>query len=577
VLLLAAGLAVHAVAPARAAAAADRVHAFGAAPALVGEVPDDAVGAVATPSGQGLLVAGAGGAVVALGDAIAAGGAAGPLNAPVLDVARTASGRGYWLAGADGGVFSFGDAAFYGSTGGMVLNQPIVGMAASPTGRGYWLVARDGGVFSFGDAAFFGSTGAMVLNEPIVGMAASPTGRGYWLVARDGGIFSFGDATFYGSTGAIALNEPITGMAAAPSGSGYWLVARDGGVFTFGSGAPFHGSDAGHLAPGTAAVDLVARPAADGYWIVAGGRRVRLALAGDVHGEPPLADELRRGGNPLAQVADVLATADVAAVNLETPVSSSAGPGASKEFVFLAPPELLGALRSAGVDVVNLANNHALDHGAATMLETVRRARDAGLLPVGAGAYAGEAYRPAYLDRSGIRVGVVGLSRVVPPGWAATSSHPGVASLYDTRAALGAVRDAAAHADVVVVLVHWGVELDRCPGGDLVRLAADLHAAGADVVAGHHPHVLQGIDARPDGVTAYSLGNFVWYHDRPPSDVTGVLDVTVQPVAGAGAGVSSTFRPAEIGADGHPRWLAGERADAVRRGVAGGTGGCWQG
>jgi poly-gamma-glutamate capsule biosynthesis protein CapA/YwtB (metallophosphatase superfamily) len=85
-------------------------------------------------------------------------------------------------------------------------------------------------------------------------------------------------------------------------------------------------------------------------------------------------------------------------------------------------------------------------------------------------------------------------------------------------------------------------------------------------VAGHHPHVLQGIDARPDRVTAYSLGNFVWYHAQEPSATTGVLEVAV----GAGRSVASTFHPARIGGDGHPRFLAGAEADAVRHSVSDG-------
>ncbi|HVF33428.1 MAG TPA: CapA family protein [Acidimicrobiales bacterium] len=470
--------------PARAAPAEQRVPAFGAAPVLLGEVPDDAVGAAPTPSGQGLLTAGTGGDVIALGDAVARGGVGGPLNAPALDLVGT------------------------------------------PSGRGYWLVARDGGVFSFGDASFFGSTGDVRLNEPIVGMAAAPSGRGYWLVARDGGVFSFGDASFFGSA-------------------------------------------AGRLPAGTAAASIEPRPTGDGYWIVAGGRRVRVALAGDVHAERHLGDEVRAGGNPLREVAPLLQAADIAAVNLETPAGSP-GPRQSKEFVFLAPPELLTAIRSAGVDVVSLANNHALDHGAGAMLDTLRRAREAGLATVGAGADAAEAFRPAFLDVRGRRVAVIGLSRVVPPGWAATASRPGVASAYDERAALGAVRSAAASADHVVVLVHWGVELARCPGSDVVGLADRLHGAGAAVVAGHHPHVLQGVQAGPDRVTAYSLGNFVWYHDRPPSDLTGVLDVTLSSgVAGPGAEVA--FHPARIGGDGHPRPLSGDEAEAVRRSVLGGA------
>ncbi len=181
-----------------------------------------------------------------------------------------------------------------------------------------------------------------------------------------------------------------------------------------------------------------------------------------------------------------------------------------------------------------------------------------------------EAYRPGYVDVRGLRVGIVGLSRVVPGGWAAGPGRPGVASGFDERASLAAVREAAASADVVVVMIHWGIELDRCPGADIVRFAAALHDAGADVVAGHHPHVLQGIDASRDRVTAYSLGNFVWYHDRSPSSTTGILDVTVEP----GVGVSTGFQPARIGPDGRPRLLAGSEAEAVRASVDGGPSGC---
>ena len=530
----------------RATAAGGTVLAFGDAPPVSGAAPDDAVAAVASPSRRGLLVAGASGTVTPLGDSSHPDAPERmSLNQPVVGLARTPTGNGSWLVARDGGVFTFGDAPFLGSMGGAALNQPIAGMAATATGRGYWLVARDGGVFTFGDAPFLGSTGDLVLNQPIVGMAATATGRGYWLVARDGGVFTFGDAPFLGSTGDLVLNEPIVALAATPSGRGYRMAARDGGIFTFGD-ATFRGSGTGALPAGTSAVALAATT--DGYWIVAGTSRVRIGLAGDVHGERQIGDLLRAGGNPLSEMAPLLSDLDVAAVNLETPVGPSAGAPQSKEYVFLAPPELPRALASAGVDVVSLANNHALDHGAATMLDTIARARAAGLAVVGAGGDAASAYAPAYVDVRGRRVAFVGLSRVVPPGWAATASRAGVASAYDERAALGAVRAARANADAVVVLIHWGVELARCPGADLVRLADRLHAAGAHVVAGHHPHVLQPIDARSDRVTAYSLGNFVWYHDRPPSDATGVLEVGVDVT-----GVDSRFHPARIGGDGRPR------------------------
>ena len=473
------------------------------------------------------------------------------------------SGDGLYLATDRGAVTAMGSAAHHGSVS-FALTAPVVDMAATPLGRGYWLIARDGGVFTFGDARFFGSTGGMRLNEPIVGVAASPTGGGYWLVARDGGVFTFGDARFFGSTGGMRLNEPIIGATATASGRGYWLVARDGGVFTFGD-ATFHGSAAGRLPSGQQAVAL--ERSRNGYWIVAGVGAVRVAIAGDVHGERHLGERVRRGLPLLDGVASVIRDADVSAVNLETPAGSPGQPQ-PKQYVFLAPPELLRVLKSDGVDVVSLANNHALDHGRGTMLDTIARARGEGLVVVGAGADAAEAYEPRVVDANGRRVAFVGLSMVVPPGWAATSTTAGVASAYDRGRSLDAVRRAATGADHVVVLIHWGTELSRCPAAAQVRLANDLHAAGADVVAGHHPHVLQGTDLRSERATAYSLGNFVWYHNQPPSDLTAMLDVTMRDGV-----VDARVAPASIGSDGRPVLREGAAADSVRRSMT--SGACW--
>jgi len=238
-------------------------------PARVPAVADVA----ATPSGRGLWVANADGAVRALGDAPDLGSLGGQqLTQPIVGMAATPSGGGFWLVARDGGIFSFGDAPFVGSTGAIPLNQPIVGLAATPSGQGYWLVAADGGIFSFGDARFFGSTGAVPLNQPIVGMQATPSGEGYWLVARDGGIFAFGDAPFLGSTGDVALNAPIVRMAGTASGRGYRFVAADGGIFSFGD-ASFHGSGAARSLPASV-VGITATPTGRGYWLVTGAGRV---------------------------------------------------------------------------------------------------------------------------------------------------------------------------------------------------------------------------------------------------------------------------------------------------------------
>jgi poly-gamma-glutamate synthesis protein (capsule biosynthesis protein) len=347
-------------------------------------------------------------------------------------------------------------------------------------------------------------------------------------------------------------------MAATPTGNGYWLVANDGGIFSFGDAA-FKGSAVGDLPAGWDAIAMAGRAQGDGYWIVAVPATVTVAAAGDVHGEKRVRRLLDSGGNPVAAMAPVLAGADVAIVNLETAVGSTGTPQA-KQYTFQAPPSLLHRLREGGVDVVSLANNHALDYGPGALLETIDHARAAGLIVVGAGADHDAAYAPAYVRTAVGTVAVVGLSRVVPSGWAAAAGKPGVASSYDERRSLAAVRDAAVRADHVVVVVHWGVEGSPCPGRDLMALAGRLRDAGADVITGHHPHRLQGIRNEGDAVTAYSLGNFVWYHSEPPTDTTGVVVASLR----RGRPAEWDFVPARIDGTGRPIPLEGADADRVR-------------
>jgi poly-gamma-glutamate capsule biosynthesis protein CapA/YwtB (metallophosphatase superfamily) len=558
-LALVAALVVAVLVPVGADAAAPlaAVTALGSARAEGAPATPDVVGLAPTTTGGGYWVASADGAVSAHGDASPLGRATG-LNAPIVAIAASPLGGGYWLAAADGGIFTFGTAGYHGSLGGRRLNAPIVAVAATPSGMGYWLAASDGGIFTFGDARFFGSTGALRLHRPIVAVAATPTGRGYWLAASDGGVFTFGDAAFAGSLGGRALAAPIVGMAATSSGRGYWLAGADGAVFTLGD-APFEGTAT--LPAGHRAVAFAAHPGGRAYWIASTrDRPVTVAAMGDVHGEGRVRTLLARGGNPLDAVAPTLRAADVAMVNLETPVGTTGAPEA-KQHVFQAPPSLLVALKAVGVDVVNLANNHARDHGVAGLLETRDRARAAGLQPVGAGADAAEAWAPAIVRTPAGPVAVVGMSRVLPSStWAARADAPGIASAYDEAAAVAAVRRAAQLADHVVVLVHWGVELAACPDAAQRHLADALVAAGADVVAGHHPHVLEAVDQRPGAVVAYSLGNAVWYHSRPPSDLTAILTASLS----GGRVVGSAVLPARIDAGGHPRLLGSDESARVR-------------
>ncbi|MPZ87186.1 MAG: CapA family protein, partial [Nitriliruptorales bacterium] len=270
-----------------------------------------------------------------------------------------------------------------------------------------------------------------------------------------------------------------------------------------------------------------------------------------------------RGDNPLAGLADVLSAADLAVVNVETAVGVRGTPE-DKSYVFQARAELWDALVEAGVDVISLANNHALDYGREGLEETIAGARAAGLAVVGAGENADEAYAPALIDVRGTTVAVVGLTRVIPVvEWAARPEQPGLASAYDEDVAVAAVERAAALADTVLVTIHWGRELNPCPVDHQASLAAGLTAAGADVVAGHHGHRLQGLEDRDGALVAYGLGNLVFYARTEETRTTGLLRVVLSP-----DGVEHELVPARIDDEGSPQPLPPDPAQEVLDEVA---------
>ena len=246
----------------------------------------------------------------------------------------------------------------------------------------------------------------------------------------------------------------------------------------------------------------------------------RLLAGGDV-----LMDLSEAAGiDPFAGIVPALATAELVAVNVEMAIATGGTP-AVKSFVFLAPPSAARTMAAAGVDVGNLGNNHALDFGKGALLDTITNLRAAGVAPVGGGANEGEAYAPASFEIVGVRVAVIGVSRVLPQvSWVA-GEGAGVASAFAEERLLEEVRSAEASHDVVVVMIHWGFEGAPCPNSSQVRLGDALLEAGAAVVLGTHPHVLQPIVLGDGGLIAYSLGNFVWAPRSGPEGETGVLEV----------------------------------------------------
>jgi poly-gamma-glutamate capsule biosynthesis protein CapA/YwtB (metallophosphatase superfamily) len=265
--------------------------------------------------------------------------------------------------------------------------------------------------------------------------------------------------------------------------------------------------------------------------------QVSFAVAGDVipheavRAAAAAAGEGEQGWAALfSGVADVFHDADFGFVNMETPVAPDHSHG-TKPFLFDAPVVLPEALKASGIKVISFANNHVMDQGWAGFAETREHLRDVGLLFAGTSDNTATTWQPVFTEANGIKVGWLGMTRWLNgnrnpeapdqphvnffpyPGEA--NGAPGA----DEATVLAAVKTAKAQCDLLVISVHWGIEYATAPRPEDVDLAHKMLEAGASVIVGAHPHVLQPIETYKtqdgrDTVIFYSLGNFLSNQSR---------------------------------------------------------------
>jgi len=265
--------------------------------------------------------------------------------------------------------------------------------------------------------------------------------------------------------------------------------------------------------------------------------QVSFAVAGDVIPHDPVraaaaaaGDGAQGWGALFSDVSDVFKRADFGFVNLETPVAPAHSRG-SKPFMFDAPVVLLDALKANGIKIVSFANNHVMDQGWAGFSETREHLNEKGLLFAGSGDNKEKTWQPVITESNGIRVGWLGMTR-----WLNGNRNPdkddqpqvnffpypgesGGAPGMDEAGVLEAIKKARAQCDLLVVSIHWGVEYAPAPRPEDVETAHKMLEAGASVIVGHHPHVLQPVETykTQDGrntVIFYSLGNFLSNQSR---------------------------------------------------------------
>ena len=270
---------------------------------------------------------------------------------------------------------------------------------------------------------------------------------------------------------------------------------------------------------------------------------------------------------PFKHVAQEIRRADIAFANLESPVlAEPAGPFRIKDtLTFRADPSYPALLAGAGFDVISIANNHAVDFGGRGVVQTHDALRSAGLVAVGGAKTTADAKRPAIIRRNGL--GVAFLAYTVWSNGNPAADADGAVNqieMYPLGKDGGRlVRALKRQPDIdhVVVSVHWGKEQHRHPSAYQRLIARRLVNAGASVIIGHHPHVLQDIETYKGSIIAYSLGNFVFDNPAPVQRKSALLHLELQKNAAPRAALT----PIWIDRQGCPRRATRyQRAEIVK-------------
>ena len=236
----------------------------------------------------------------------------------------------------------------------------------------------------------------------------------------------------------------------------------------------------------------------------------RLVFAGDVMFSRAVRRQIvtaRDPALPFRKIAPLLSAADIAFVNLESPFSDR-GLYYETGLIFHAPPEAIAGLNLAGVTLASTANNHARDCGPHGVEFTVAWLRSHGIEPLGSSESEARTHEGIVLVRHGIRFGFLGYTFDQNNGnWRDTDPRIAMA---DPKALCRDIAALKTRADIVIVSMHHGIEYQPLPSRAQIAFAHAAIDAGAVLVIGHHPHVIQPEEDYHGGRIFYSLGNLVF-------------------------------------------------------------------
>jgi len=286
--------------------------------------------------------------------------------------------------------------------------------------------------------------------------------------------------------------------------------------------------------------------------------RVSFCAAGDILLDRGTRSIIRRNGvdYPFEGVGEFIRKFDLAYANLESPVSAR-GRSTGKLYCFRGDTNFFTGVQNAGFDIISIANNHTIDWGQTAFFDTKDIIEKRGLIPVGYTGAPLSGAAPVIVEKNGLRFAFFASVGIPLRGevWPISRSGPCQAEIGTLATA---VRDIRSEVDFIIVGMHWGEEYKYQPLADNVAWAHQLIDAGADLVVGSHPHILQSMEVYKGRLILYSLGNFVYDQHKIYQRQSGIFACVFR----KGEIDSAAFFPAFLN-DFHPGLVKGNDFDSI--------------
>lgn len=279
-------------------------------------------------------------------------------------------------------------------------------------------------------------------------------------------------------------------------------------------------------------------------------RPVTLLFVGDIMLSRLIGDIMVRNSDwryPFLETADFLKSADITFGNLEGPISAR-GTKVGSIYSFRSDPRAIEGLLYAGFDALSIANNHIWDYGADAVRDTLTIVKNAGIGIVGGGADYQEAHAPLIKNVKGVKIAFLGYTDLISSSLGSKTSKPAIAYL-NIEQAVTDIKEARKFGDFVVISLHWGNEYETTHNRNQEKVARALIDAGAQLIIGHHPHVVQPVEEYGGGYIAYSLGNFVFDQNFSPDTNNGLAlkvilkDEKISQVEKIKIGFTASYQP----------------------------------